>query len=124
MERDTATMAGQQLRPTITTMTPTAHGPRRSASSPPDADHDPELARLGLARGEQVRFRRSDTQRWSHAHLVGLERDGSLSLRDAKGAARAIPLELVEVATLGPRGARTWEPVTDRAARTEQLRLL
>jgi hypothetical protein len=83
-----------------------------------------ELARLGLAAGERVRFRRRDGDRWREAVVERVERDGSLGLRDAKGAARSIPLELVEVATVGPRGARAWEPVPERAARTEQLRLL
>jgi hypothetical protein len=58
------------------------------------------------------------------ATVERVERDGSLGLRDEKCAARAIPMDLVEVAATGPRGARTWEPVVERAARTEQLRLL
>ena len=82
------------------------------------------LAALGLAPGDPVRFRRNARSRWRPATVERVERDGSLGLRDQKGAARAIPVELVEVATTGPRGARTWEPVTDRAARTEQLKLL
>jgi hypothetical protein len=82
------------------------------------------LAALGLAPGTPARFRRTPTSRWRSATVERLERDGSLGLRDERGAARAIPLELVEVATLGPRGARTWESVLERAARTEQLRLL
>jgi len=82
------------------------------------------LAALGLAPGMAVRFRRSGSTRWRSATVERVEKDGSLGLRDAKGAARAIPLELVEVATVGPRGARTWEPALERAARSEQLRLL
>jgi hypothetical protein len=82
------------------------------------------LASLGLAAGMAVRFRRSPSSRWRAATVERVERDGSLGLRDDRGAARAIPLEQVEVATFGPRGARTWEPVLERAARTEQLRLL
>ena len=82
------------------------------------------LASLGLEPGMRVRFRRDPTRRWQTAVLERRETDGSLGLRDAKGAARAIPLELVEVRTSGPRGAATWEPVAERAARSEQLRLL
>ena len=82
------------------------------------------LEALGLAPGMAVRFRRPNETRWRTARVERVERDGSLGLRDARGAARAIPLELVEVATTGPRGARTWEPAVERAARTEQLRLL
>jgi hypothetical protein len=82
------------------------------------------LEALGLRPGLRVRFRRDPTKRWHLAVLERREADGSLGLRDGRGAARAIPLELVEVETSGPRGARTWEPVAERAARTEQLRLL
>ncbi|MCU1487641.1 MAG: hypothetical protein JWN67_4387 [Actinomycetia bacterium] len=82
------------------------------------------LESLGLAPGMAVRFRRSDGNRWRNAVVERVEKDGSLGLRDGKGAARAIPIELVEVATRGPRGARTWEPAAVRAARTEQMRLL
>jgi hypothetical protein len=82
------------------------------------------LAALGLAPGTHARFRRNPSSRWRLATVERVERDGSLGLRDDRGAARAIPLELVEVATVGPRGARTWEPALERAARTEQLRLL
>jgi hypothetical protein len=89
-----------------------------------DAGEVTSLAALGLAAGMPARFRRSSTSRWRLATVERIERDGSLGLRDERGAARAIPLEQVEVATTGPRGARTWEPVVDRAARTEQLRLL
>jgi hypothetical protein len=83
-----------------------------------------DLVELGLARGMRVRFRRDANDRWSTAIVEQVEKDGSLGLRDAKGASRAIPVELVEVETRGPRGARTWEPVSERAARNEQLKLL
>lgn len=82
------------------------------------------LQALGLAPGMAVRFRRKVGTRWRRAVVERVEKDGSLGLRDERGAARAIPLELVEVATTGPRGARTWEPATEWAARTEQLRLI
>ena len=83
-----------------------------------------DLAAIGLAPGMRVRFRRRDGERWKPATVERVEKDGSLGLRDARGAARAIPLELIEVETRGPRGARAWEPAVERAARTEQLRLL
>jgi hypothetical protein len=82
-----------------------------------------DLVRLGLAAGMRVRFRREPHDRWKVARVERVERDGSLGLRDEKGASRAIPIELVEVETRGPRGARTWESVLDRAAREEQLSL-
>lgn len=82
-----------------------------------------DLVQLGLAAGMRVRFRRDRADRWRFAVVERVERDGSLGLRDAKGASRAIAVELVEVETRGPRGARTWEPVVERAARNEQLNL-
>lgn len=83
-----------------------------------------DLVSLGLAAGMRVRFRREASDHWRFATVERIERDGSLGLRDAKGASRAIPPALVEVETRGPRGAKAWEPVLERAARNEQLRLL
>lgn len=83
-----------------------------------------ELLRLGLRPGERVRFRRRDRSRWQPGVAVGVEKDGSLSVRDRDGSARAIPLDLVEVSRAGRRGGRGWEPLLDRASRTEQLKLL
>ena len=82
------------------------------------------LETLGLRAGEPVRFRRPDRHRWQDGVAVGVERDGSLAVRDRHGAARAVPLEgvLVQVRTGRPRPSR-WEPLTDRAARVEQLPL-
>lgn len=82
------------------------------------------LAELGLRPGDQVRFRRRPEGRWLLGVATRREKDGSLGVRDVKGAARAIPVELVEVRTRGPRGALTWEPLPERAARTEQMKLL
>ncbi len=85
---------------------------------------DARLAELGLAVGDRVRFRRTETERWKPATVAGRERDGSVGLRDAKGAARAIPIALIEVRITGRRGGVGWEPLAERAARTEQMRLL
>jgi hypothetical protein len=84
---------------------------------------DPGLAALGLEPGARVRFRRRDAERWKDGTVARREADGSLGVRDAKGALRALPLEAVEVRTTGPRGGVVWEPVPERAARTEQLGL-
>ena len=94
----------------------------RPAETGPVADAD--LAALGLRPGDRVRFRHRDGGRWHEAVVERVERDGSIGLRDAKGAARALPLDRLEVRTTGPRGATTWEPCPERAARTEQMRLL
>jgi hypothetical protein len=55
---------------------------------------------------------------------TGRERDGSVAVVDTRGAARSLPVERLEVHCDGPRGGRGWEPLSDRLARTEQLRLL
>jgi hypothetical protein len=81
------------------------------------------IERLGLTRGEKVRFKRVDRDRWQDGTAIGLERDGSLHVADGNGAARAVPLELVLVRGRGSRGARRWEPLLVRAQRTEQLSL-
>jgi hypothetical protein len=97
---------------------------RRSEPEPSGAlGRDPLLAVLGLQVGEAVRFRRRDGERWKDATVVRRESDGSLGVRDTKGALRALPLDRVEARTVGPRGATVWEPVPERAARTEQLGL-
>lgn len=82
-----------------------------------------ELERLALRGGERIRFLRADRSRWQDGIVVGVERDGSLSVRDTKGASRAVPLEHVLVRVQGSRGATRWEPLLDRAGRTEQLEL-
>jgi hypothetical protein len=56
--------------------------------------------------------------------VVRRERDGSVGLRDSKGAARAMTIDQIEVRTTGRRGGIVWEPLAERAARTEQMRLL
>ena len=83
-----------------------------------------ELLRLGLRPGEAVRFKRPDRSRWQSGRATGVEKDGSLAITDAKGASRAVPLQHVEVQLVTARGAKRWEPLIDRASRTEQLRLL
>jgi hypothetical protein len=83
---------------------------------------DPLL--LGLRVGERVRFQQADKSRWQTGVVRKIERDGSVGIVDDKGASRAVKVEQVEVRRTGPRGAAGWEPLTARAARTEQLSLL
>ena len=107
-------------------MTPRAPRRRSSVRREPVADgfeRDPALAALGVAVGDRVRFRRRASERWKEGVVVRREADGSLGVRDPKGALRALPLRLVEVRDTGPRGGIVWEPLPDRAARTEQLGL-
>ena len=82
------------------------------------------LDELGLAPGDRVRFRRGSTGHWREATVERRERDGSVGLRDGKGAARAIAVDRLEVRIRGPRGAIAWEPLVEHAARIEQLKLL
>ncbi len=96
----------------------------RRATAAPDPFPESGLAELGLAPGDAVRFRRRDSERWKDATVARRERDGSVGLHDDKGAARSLPIDLIEVRTKGPRGGVVWEPLASRAARTEQLRLL
>jgi len=91
--------------------------------SPNVAVVDLQLERLALRRGERIRFLRADRARWQDGTVTGVERDGSLAVRDSKGAFRSVPLEHVLVRAEGARGGRHWEPLLDRAARTEQLEL-
>lgn len=87
----------------------------------PAAVADSALLEVGLRPGDQVRFRRAEGGVWKLARVERRERDGSIGVRDERGAARAIPLERLEVQARGPRGGTVWEPVGQRAARDEQL---
>ena len=102
-------------------MSPAPRRRRKAAAPDPFPEHG--LAELGLAPGDQVRFRRSDTERWKPATVARRERDGSVGLHDPKGASRSIPVACIEVRDTGPRGGVVWEPLTERAARTEQMAL-
>jgi hypothetical protein len=82
------------------------------------------LLEVGLRPGDRVRFRRRDGGAWREATVERRERDGSIGLRDERGAARALPLDRLQVRTAGKRGGVVWEPVADRVGRDEQLGLL
>ena len=82
------------------------------------------LAKLGLSAGDRVRFRRRERGRWREGVVSGMHKDGSIALHDEDGQARALFPERLELRTTGPRGAATWEPLLEHAARPEQLGLL
>ena len=82
------------------------------------------LAILGLRPGEPVRWRAGTTSRWSTGRVTHRERDGSLAVTDARGLARSLTVDRLEVRCAGPRGGAGWEPLVERASRSEQLRLL
>jgi hypothetical protein len=85
---------------------------------------DSALLEVGLRPGDRVRFRRREGGTWKEAKVERRERDGSIGVRDERGALRALPLEQLQVRAAGKRGGTTWEPVADRVARDEQLGLL
>ena len=87
----------------------------------PSALADSALLEVGLRPGDRVRYRRREGGSWEEAKVERRERDGSVGVRDTKGAARAIPIDRLELRTTGPRGGSVWEPVAQRAARDEQL---
>ena len=82
------------------------------------------LLEVGLRPGDRVRFRQREGGAWKEATVERRERDGSVGVRDERGAARAIAVDRLQVRTTGKRGGVVWEPVADRAQRDEQLGLL
>lgn len=82
------------------------------------------LVAVGLRPGDRVRFRQREGGSWHEVRVERRERDGSVGVRDERGAARAITIDRLQVRTTGKRGGVVWEPVTDRASRDEQLGLL
>jgi hypothetical protein len=88
---------------------------------PPTALSDSALLEIGLRPGDRVRFRRTEGGAWREARVERRERDGSVGVRDDRGAARAIAVERLQVRSTGPRGGAIWESVADRAERDEQL---
>lgn len=82
------------------------------------------LAILGLQPGEAVRWRAAGGGRWQNGRVARRERDGSVSVTDARGSLRSLPVDRLDVRCAGPRGGSGWEPLQDRASRQEQLRLL
>ncbi len=89
----------------------------------PGALADSALLEVGLRPGDRVRWRRQEGGTWQEGVVERRERDGSIGVRDGRGAARALPLERLQVRTEGPRGGRVWEAVSERASRDEQLGL-
>ena len=79
---------------------------------------------LGLQAGETVRWRHALGSRWQNGTVVRRERDGSIGVSDRRGALRSLRVDRLEVRCQGARGSVRWEPLSDRASRTEQLKLL
>lgn len=96
----------------------------KRAEPTPAAMADSALVSIGLRPGDRVRFRQREGGSWKEGRVERRERDGSVGVRDERGAARAIPLDRLQVRTTGKRGGVVWEPVAERAQRDEQLGLL
>jgi hypothetical protein len=97
---------------------------RRSGSPrepTPAALTESALLEVGLRVGDRVRFRRTGGGAWKEAVVERRERDGSVGVRDDRGATRAISVERLQVRSTGPRGGAIWDSVADRAERDEQL---
>lgn len=82
-----------------------------------------DLAGLGVVPGQRVRFREPHGGRWKEGRAAGVERDGSIGVIDAKGAARAIAPGRLEVRTAGRKGTARWEAMAVVVARSTQLDL-
>lgn len=99
-----------------------------SPKSPKDPTPAPlaesALLAVGLRPGDKVRFRQREGGAWKPAVVERRERDGSIGVRDERGAARAIDIARLQVRSTGKRGGVVWEPVVERAGRDEQLGLL
>ncbi len=74
---------------------------------------DDGLAEVGLEIGQLIRYQGTTDKRSHDGVVLRRERDGSVGLRDERGRARAIPVELIEIRILGPRGGQQWIPLTD-----------
>jgi hypothetical protein len=94
--------------------------PKRSEREPA-ALTESALLEVGLRVGDRVRWHRTAGGAWQEGTVERRERDGSIGVRDGRGAARALPLDRLEVKATGPRGGTVWEPVARRAERDEQL---
>jgi hypothetical protein len=94
---------------------------RRATTATPGALAESALLEIGLRPGDRVRWQKTDGGAWHEGVVERRERDGSVGLRDGRGAARALPVERLQVRTQGPRGGTVWEAVAERAARDEQL---
>lgn len=97
--------------------------PRRKCSHPPTVAIVRSLVDWGLRAGDRVRYQRTDGGRWHEATVERIERDGSIGVRDANGAARSLAPERLEVRITTKRGAATWRGLLDHAATPEQLDL-
>jgi hypothetical protein len=108
-------------------MPPKASAPKsaaaKAAAQKSGDEQSAVLRSIGLSAGEEVRFRRADRGRWQLGRISCVERDGSITVHDAHGAARSLRPDRLEVKRPGKRRKLTWQVVTDVAVTWEQLTL-
>jgi len=75
-----------------------------------------DLADVGLHEGETVRWRRLDGGHWQTGTVIGLERDGSVAVRDTDGAWRSIVVDRLEAKRPNRRGRLVWQPLEDASS--------
>lgn len=95
--------------------------PKKAIEPTPASLTESALLEVGLRPGDTVRYRKKEGGAWQEARVERRERDGSMGVRDDRGAARAIALDRLQVKTTGRRGGTVWELVSQRADRDEQL---
>ena len=66
---------------------------------------------LGLADGDEIRWRDPGRSTWTKGRVSGVGQDGSLSCAEHGGKQRAIRPEHAEVLRRSARGALVWRPV-------------
>lgn len=95
----------------------------RTDHDAPASGADP-LGAIGLSAGEDVRWQPTPGGHWRAGNVRGLERDGSLAVCDANGALRSLRIDRLQVRRRDRKASNSWEPLTDRISRAEQLTLL
>ncbi len=82
------------------------------------------LAGIGLNAGTDVRWQPTLGGRWRVGVVVGLERDGSVAVCDANGGRRSLRIDCLQVRRADRSASSSWEPLSARMSRVEQLTLL
>ncbi len=82
------------------------------------------LSATCISAGEEVRWQPTPGGRWHAGSVLGLERDGSFAVRDSKGARRSLRIDRLQVRRADRSASNSWEPLSVRMARVEQLTLL
>ncbi len=97
---------------------------KRTPKASPSELAEAELRAIGLHRGEPIRFKKSeDAARWSTGRIHAVERDGSITVHDANGAARSLRPERIEIQRRNSRGKINWQNLNEFLGSERQLTL-